>query len=57
MRQFVHVGTGVMDFKHVIDTLKKVGYRGYVSLEQDKIPGDMKETCRRYLALMREYLG
>jgi sugar phosphate isomerase/epimerase len=57
MRQFVHVGTGVMDFKHVIDTLKKVGYRGYVSIEQDKFPGDMKETCKRYLALMRECIG
>jgi len=25
-------------------------------LEQDKHPGDMKETCKRYLALMRELI-
>ena len=54
---FPHVGAGVMDFKHVADTLKQIGYRGFISLEQDKYPGDMKETCKRYLAMMRDYLG
>jgi sugar phosphate isomerase/epimerase len=57
MRQFVHIGQGVMDFKAIIDTLKEVGFNGYISIEQDKHPGDMKETCRRYLALMRELIG
>ncbi len=33
------------------------GHKGYVSLEQDKYPGDMKETCRRYLRTMRELIG
>ena len=57
MRQFVHVGEGVMDFKAIIETLKLIGFDGYLSIEQDKHPGDMRETCRRYLQLMREYLG
>jgi sugar phosphate isomerase/epimerase len=55
--QFPHFGQGVMDFKAIIDTLKQVGYSGFVSIEQDKHPGDMKETCRRYLQLMRECIG
>lgn len=55
MRSFVHVGEGVMDFKAVADTLRAIGYQGFLSIEQDKFPGDMKATCRRYLALMKEY--
>lgn len=57
MRRFVHIGEGVMDFQAIIETLKQVGFNGYMSIEQDKHPGDMKETCRRYLRLMREYIG
>ncbi|MBI4600948.1 MAG: sugar phosphate isomerase/epimerase [Planctomycetes bacterium] len=57
MRSFVHVGEGVMDFKAVAETLKAVGYRGAISLEQDKYPGDMKATCKRYLAILKEHLG
>jgi len=57
MRQFPHVGEGVMDFKAIVETLKQVGFEGYASIEQDKHPGDMKETCRRYLKMMREYIG
>jgi sugar phosphate isomerase/epimerase len=57
MRQFVHIGEGVMDFKAIIDTLKQIGFTGYLSIEQDKHPGDMKETCRRYLQKMRDYIG
>nr|CAA9254203.1 hypothetical protein AVDCRST_MAG63-2073 [uncultured Armatimonadetes bacterium] len=57
MRAFVHVGEGVMDFKAVADTLKAVGYTGFLSIEQDKFPGDMKKTCQRYLAMMKEYLS
>lgn len=56
MRSFVHVGEGVMDFAAVVDTLRDVGYGEYVSLEQDKHDGDMRETCARYLALMRDCL-
>jgi inosose dehydratase len=57
MREFVHVGEGVMDFRSVAETLKEVGFSGFISLEQDKHPGDMKATCERYLAMMKEYLA
>ncbi len=57
MRRFVLAGEGVMDFRAIIDTLKTVGFTGFVSLEQDKYPGDMKDTCRNYLRMMREYIG
>jgi sugar phosphate isomerase/epimerase len=57
MRQFVHIGQGVMDFQAIIDTLKRIGFSGYISLEQDKHAGDMQVTCRRYLQLMRDYIG
>jgi len=57
MRRFVLAGEGVMDFKAVVDTLKTVGFTGFASLEQDRYPGDMKETCRTYLRMMREYIG
>jgi sugar phosphate isomerase/epimerase len=57
MRQFVHIGQGVMDFKAVAEAVKVVGFGGYLTLEQDKHPGDMTETCKRYVAMMREYLA
>jgi sugar phosphate isomerase/epimerase len=57
MRTFVHVGEGVMDFKAVADALKAIGFRGYIDLEQDKHPGDMVATCKRYLSMMKEYLA
>jgi sugar phosphate isomerase/epimerase len=59
MRRFPPIGQGVMDFKAIIEALQQVGYTGFVSLEQDRAPGDpeIKETCRQYLALMREYIG
>jgi sugar phosphate isomerase/epimerase len=57
MRRFPHIGEGVMDFHHVGQALKQVGYSGFLSLEQDKHPGDMKATAARYLALMKEALA
>ena len=57
MRQFIHIGEGVMDFAGIIRELKKIGYRGFISLEQDKHPGDMKATCKRYLDLMRKLIA
>jgi sugar phosphate isomerase/epimerase len=57
MRRFPHIGEGVMDFHHVGQALKQVGYSGFVSLEQDKHPGDMKATAARYLAIMKEALA
>lgn len=57
MRRFPHIGEGVMDFKAICAALKNVGYRGFMTLEQDKHPGDMKATAKRYLAMMKEYLS
>lgn len=57
MRSFVHIGEGVMDFKAIADTLKAIGFRGFLSLEQDKYPGDMKAVCRRYIELLRQCLA
>jgi sugar phosphate isomerase/epimerase len=57
MRTFVNVGDGVMDFKAIAEALKAVGFRGCLSLEQDRNPGDMKAVCRGYLQMMRNYLA
>jgi sugar phosphate isomerase/epimerase len=57
MRRFPHIGEGVMDFKAICDALKAVQYRGFLTLEQDKHPGDMHATARRYLAMLKEYLA
>jgi sugar phosphate isomerase/epimerase len=57
MRKFVHVGEGVMDFQAVVEALRAIDFRGFLSIEQDGHPGDMKATCRRYLRMMQEYLG
>ncbi|MDX2150001.1 MAG: sugar phosphate isomerase/epimerase [Bryobacteraceae bacterium] len=57
MRRFPHIGEGVMDFPGVVVALKEVGYTGYLSLEQDKHPGDMKATCKRYLELMKREIA
>jgi sugar phosphate isomerase/epimerase len=57
MREYVPIGTGVMDFKAIADAVKAVKFNGFLSLEQDGSSEDMKETCRRYLSLMRQYLA
>jgi len=57
MRTFVLIGEGVMDFKAIAETLILIGFRGFLSIEQDKHPGDMKATCARYVRMMKEYLG
>ena len=59
MRSFPPIGHGVMDFQAIIDALKRTGFQGFVSLEQDGHTGDpdMKVTCRRYLQMMRDYIG
>jgi sugar phosphate isomerase/epimerase len=59
MRSFSPIGQGVMDFKAIIEALQKTGFDGFVSLEQDGHRGDpdMKDTCRRYIKMMREYIG
>ena len=61
MRRFVHIGQGVMDLKAIAEALKAVGFQGFLSLEQDGQPGDqpgaIQATCKRYLAMMKEYLA
>lgn len=59
MRSFPPVGDGVMDFQAIVEALRHVSFGGFASLEQDVHPGDrdMKETCRRYLRMMREFIG
>jgi len=56
MREYVAIGQGVMDFKAIADAVKAVGFTGTLSLEQDGSSEDMKETCRRYISMMKEYL-
>ncbi|MBU6399232.1 MAG: sugar phosphate isomerase/epimerase [Verrucomicrobia bacterium] len=59
MRRFPPIGQGVMDFQAIVTALKRIGFDGYASLEQDKNPGDppMRETVQHYLRMMREYIG
>ena len=58
MRRFPAFGRGVMDVEAIITALKRVGFSGFASIEQDKNPGDpdMRETCREYVRIMRGYL-
>lgn len=58
MRQFPAFGRGVMDIKAIVTALKKVGFNGFASIEQDRHPGDpgIEDTCREYLRIMREYI-
>jgi sugar phosphate isomerase/epimerase len=46
-----------MDIQAIVTALKQVGFNGFASIEQDRHPGDpdMRETCREYLRIMREY--
>jgi sugar phosphate isomerase/epimerase len=57
MREYVEVGEGVMDFKAIADAVKAIRFKGFLSLEQDGFGGDMKEACRRYVSMMKEYLS
>jgi len=57
MREYVTIGKGVMDFKAIADAVKAIGFTGFLSLEQDGSSEDMKETCRRYVRMMKELLS
>jgi hypothetical protein len=37
--------------------VKAIGFSGFLFLKQDGLNGDMKEACRRYIRVMREYLA
>ncbi len=58
MRRFPAFGRGVMDVEAIITTLRRVGFNGFASIEQDKNTGDpdMAVTCREYVRIMREYI-
>ncbi|MEN6424916.1 MAG: sugar phosphate isomerase/epimerase [Phycisphaerales bacterium] len=58
MRLFPPFGKGVMDVQAIVTALKQVGFSGFASIEQDQHPGDpdIRDTCREYLRIMREYL-
>jgi sugar phosphate isomerase/epimerase len=57
MRDYVAIGKGVMDFKAIADAVKAIGFTGFLSLEQDGSSEDMRETCRRYISIMKQYLA
>lgn len=57
MRRFPAFGDGVMDVQAIVEACKQVGFSGFLSIEQDKNVDDMRETCRRYLRIMREAIG
>jgi len=57
MRDYVAIGKGVMDIKAIVEAARAIGFSGSLSLEQDGSSEDMKETCRHYVGLMREYLA
>lgn len=58
MHRFPPFGEGVVDFRQIAQTLKLVGYRGYVHLAQDRsLPADSRAAARRFLAAMKEYLA
>jgi sugar phosphate isomerase/epimerase len=57
MRVYVPIGKGVMDIRAITDAVKTIGFGGFLSLEQDGSSEDMKETCRRYVSMMKEYLS
>jgi len=57
MREYVPIGDGVMDLKAIADAVKAIGFKGFISLEQDGAANEMKEVCRRYISLMKEYLA
>lgn len=52
---FVGFGEGVMDFKAVIETLKTIGYTGYLAFEQDGVP-DMHKTLQDGKRMIEELL-
>lgn len=57
MREYVSIGDGVMDFTAIADAVKSIGFEGFVTLEQDSSGRDMKQTCQRYVSMMRGLLS
>jgi hypothetical protein len=57
MHRFPPFGTGVMDHQAIVEACRKVGFSGFFSIEQDKGGEDMHAICKRYLRMMRAYIG
>jgi len=59
MRSFSPFGEGVMDIEAIVEAMRKTGFHGFASIEQDMHPGDpdIRVTCQRYLRIMRETIG
>ncbi len=54
--RFPAVGTGRMDLKAVIQALREVGYRGYLTIEQDRVP-DQRLSVANGRKLLEKLLG
>lgn len=54
--RFVGIGAGCMDFRAVVDTLKQIGFSGFLTIEQDSVP-DMKGVVSGGLRMLRELIG
>lgn len=52
---FVGIGEGVMDFKAAIETLRSIGFTGYLAFEQDGV-SDMHKTLRDGKKMIEELL-
>lgn len=53
---FCELGRGCVDFSDVVDRLRDYGYGGWITVEQDVLPGmgQPKESARRNRAYLRE---
>jgi len=53
---FVRIGGGVMDFKAVVETLKEVGFTGYLAFEQDGV-ADMHGVIQNGKKILSELIA
>ena len=53
---FCPIGEGIVDIGGVLDALAEVGYDGYATIEQDRVPGSGTplDDLRRSLAVLEE---
>lgn len=56
---FCELGQGAIDFKEIIGELLRIGYRGWITVEQDVLPGtgQPKESARRNREYLRAITG
>ncbi|RYU94271.1 sugar phosphate isomerase/epimerase family protein [Emticicia agri] len=46
----------IMDYKRLIDIVKKSGFKGYIGIEFEGVKGDEEEGVRKTIALLERYL-